>query len=142
MLAARRNACGSCDNSRGNMFHKYVCCIVYNPPALTLHCQCSPRRAPQEFSISLSLSVTLSNKCSCIRKRHEDKVPLFFKKGAGWPSRGALRIALCAVTLVFSFSRIGVSHRHVSVSVSVFCILKSSELSSIAVGHAGRQRAD
>ena len=46
---------------------------------------------------------------------------LGFKKGAGWPSRGALRIALCAVTLVFSFSRIGVSHRHVSVSVSVFC---------------------
>ena len=51
-----------------------TCCIVYNPPALTLHCQCSPRRASQEFSISLS--VTLSNKCSCIRNRHEDKVPL------------------------------------------------------------------
>ena len=44
----------SCDNSRGNMFHNYVCCIVYSPPALTLHCQCSTRRAPQEFSISLS----------------------------------------------------------------------------------------
>ena len=97
---SRRNAC---DDSRRNMFHKYVCCIEYSPPAITLQCQCSPRRAPHDFSISMSLCMTLSNKCSCIRSRHEDKVPVFFYKGAGWPSRGALRIALCDVTLVFSF---------------------------------------
>ena len=91
MIAARRNAC---DDSRRNMFHKYVCCIEYSPPAITLQCQCSPRRAPHEFSISISLCMTLSNKCSCIRSRHEDKIPVCFYKGAGWPSRGALRIAL------------------------------------------------
>ena len=87
-------------DSRGNMFHKYVCCIEFHPPAITIQCQCTPP----------SLYMTLSNKCSCIRSRHEDKVPVCFYKGAGWPSRGALRIALCDVTLVFSFSRIGVSH--------------------------------
>ena len=94
-----------------------VLCLIYQRSHYIV--SVAPRRAPQEFSISLSLYVTLSNKCSCIKSRHEDKVPLFFKKVRDGPPEGLLGLPY----VLLPFSRVGVGHRHVSASVPVFCRL-------------------
>ena len=103
MLEQGKNARQSCPDAWSNVIQEGTCfinmCVVLN----IIH-----QRSQYNVSVAPAgpheIFMTLSNKCSCIRSRHEDKVPVFFYKGAGWPSRGALR--MWCYPCVFFFSHL------------------------------------